>query len=118
MQTDENLGCLVPYQNKRIYIAHYFPAVAFFEPTKFLIPLCDWIRSQYRCPANIIDQDMLECITADNYRGSNWKGFYRWDYNGKDGNDYRDTVGYLSLYMEFKHTGFILRANKRWLGLV
>ena len=118
VQTDENLGCLVPYQNKRIYIAHYFPAVAFFEPTKFLIPLCDWIRSQYRCPANIIDQDMLECITADNYRGSNWKGFYRWDYNGKDGNDYRDTVGYLSLYMEFKHTGFILRANKRWLGLV
>jgi putative methyltransferase len=115
--TDSAHGCLIDFDEHKVYLGLYFPAVAFSRPDEFTKPLRNWIQTTFGCPEKMINNDIILDINKNNFGKTHTRGLYMLDYR-KPMYNYPDNLSKVFLqFVQFKNSGHILKAKKKFLGL-
>lgn len=117
--TNPNLGCFIDVGDlKNVYLGLYFVAVALIYPDKFSNPLGDWLHQKYQIPYNLINKDQRRHINHLNLGTKKRTGVFVLEYNKKLYNLKSDLNKILLCFVQFKHTGNAILANKKLLGVI
>jgi putative methyltransferase len=115
--TDPAHGCLIDFDGHQVYLGLYFPAVSFSQPEEFTKPLQQWLQATFGCPKEVLDYDNTLNINKHNFGKSYTQGLYTLDYR-KNMYNYPDNLSKVFLqFVQFKNSGHILKAKKKFLGL-
>jgi hypothetical protein len=115
--TDPTHGCLIDFDGHKVYLGLYFPAVAFSRPDEFTKPLRNWLQTTFGCPEKMINNDNILDINKNNFGKTCTRGLHMLDYR-KPMYNYPDNLSKVFLqFVQFKNSGHILKAKKKFLGL-
>lgn len=116
---DPMYGCFIDVgELKNVYLGLYFIAVALMYHQDFSVPLGQWLQQQYQIPTNKISADLESHINSGNLGSKKRVGLTIFDYSKDLYNLKTDATKILLCFIQFKHTGNAILANKKLLGII
>jgi putative methyltransferase len=108
----------VPGSADKYYTGHYFIALAFLQHERFTVKLGEWMQRKYGVPSSIVKADNQVAIHSDNFGKTKWAGLFRLDYRKKLFNLPDNLNKVILQFLQFRHSGHIVKAKKKLFGLL
>lgn len=100
-----------------VYIGWYFVALMFFKPQEFTEQLGNFLKIKYNVPLHELNKDQELAVNLQTFGNKKFKSWHVIDYN-KDSIVHEQTfTTMLNYFRLFMHTGSILQARKKLIGL-
>lgn len=107
-------GCFINLNGTEVYLGLYFIALAYLYHSDFTIPLAAWLQNEYGVPDRKIVKDLDLAIHNKNF-GTKRRSLITVDYSKKFYNLPNDLNTMLLMFIQFKHSGSTIRANRRFI---
>ena len=109
--------CSFKVNNQSVFAGFYFVALAFEDFDNFVKPLAAWFQNKYQCPKDLIQSDLKLALHKNNINTTSWSKWYKLDFYKLDYPKLTNFDRVVTMTRQFKDTGSVLRAKKRWLGV-
>jgi radical SAM superfamily enzyme YgiQ (UPF0313 family) len=109
--------CSFKVNNQLVFAGFYFVALAFEDFDNFVRPLAAWFQNKYQCPKDIIRSDLKLALHKNNINTTSWSKWHKLDFYKLDYPKLTNFDRVVTMTHQFKDTGSVLRAKKRWLGV-